>query len=1494
MNLLKSFVRSFKWFLVGGALMAAGTVAAVNISVPSAPIGSNNYTLTSTTTGAYIPSQGLATSTNQIYINSARTDTYVANGTVAFPYKSITAANAAVSAAGLTNNAYYIAPGTYSEQTQTFPNTPLVIHGNGATILVLSGASVGAGLFTFPSDITWYDPVVFGNIAYTSTSLSNPHTMINPFIAGNVFYSGLAFISNGAVVNQDKGVFPFLAASSTSGVYGTTGALINITGSQIQVPVVARGAFLNLDDVGVFAASTTSYAVDASTAGSQLAINGATIINYFTGGGINCSNTATAATPNEMTNFSVTVAVGTVSDHAINCGTAISYAQMYIATDFLGKQYFANPLNSTTLRALENVALNVEGNSYLNVISGGKTGFGSSTPNGDVAIHLNNGDTSRIAFLIGSSTATATSTLFSIGNTGSIFTALGNGCVQAASGFLTSTGVACGSGGGSGGFGEAWKIITATPLNYLAPSTTLGILTAASSTIGSGTQGTGLTISGGSTTTQNAYFALDIGVGTQNPATPIEISESDANTVVATGNAPALRLTNTNTTANNMSELSFTTNDLSGTNLRNSGITGINVSHTAGAMSGSLAFMTRNAGSYAERMRIDPTGDVGIGTTSPFAEFSINTPGGATGSKLTLMAIASSTATATTTVFSVSNTGALNATGNFNLNTSGYPQGVVGAVDASPNFNLEVNSQGQGPYTSIGLKNGTQAGGMVLDTTDSFNGQTNFLTLTNINSPMTCLGFSNQTLGCAYSDNGLDTLVDFYPPSGGDEMTYTNSLPQGNGTNFRDTYLMNYGAATGLISGTITASTKYAQPLASIVDGFWEQQNGNTSEASSSWNYFVASTSPFGSNGTTSVVGLGDIGTSTYSNTFGWNNGINLNGATVQIVASTSRFQALGVYRGGIATSTQLFGVYASGIASSSAFTISGTPNCSGSNALTTNSAGAMVCGAISGSGNSTFGTSSLSAVYPIVYTQNTSLAQLSIAFGTTTPNTWSATQTFTVSPVFSTLGAGTVNSLANGTLYNTATSTPTVTAPIAYSGTLGSFIGGSGGAFSINSNGITPALFQQGGANTIFGNPTGATANGQYFSTSSLYAAALGGRVLGYNSDGTIGPQATTTFTNGTGITLSTAGNALTIANNGVVSLVNGTGIACSGGAGGSGSCSFGNQSANTVLTNQSGSAGVPTGEATSTFGNTLYGTGQPGQVLSWNNGVPQWVASSTMTQGTGITVTMTGNNTQITNSGVTSNVAGAGISLSGSTGAVTITNTIGYAFPSNATTTLLSFYGNASTSLFTATSSTYLASVSGSVAIGATSTPGSILAIQGVANFVANAVSTFYNGLRILGELVIPNSLAPTLANIGDIAINTTAASSSLRYNDGVATRSLFPDKDSVFSFASSTLQYEGKFGAAGTTTILLGNYNRPTTLVNFFCKTDVGTAFVRFGNGTASTTQTQCTTAGTEVGVPTASALTNNTWKRRQNFIVELGTSASNPGIITVTADIRQDAD
>ncbi len=98
-------------------------------------------------------------------------------------------------------------------------------------------------------------------------------------------------------------------------------------------------------------------------------------------------------------------------------------------------------------------------------------------------------------------------------------------------------------------------------------------------------------------------------------------------------------------------------------------------------------------------------------------------------------------------------------------------------------------------------------------------------------------------------------------------------------------------------------------------------------------------------------------------------------------------------------------------------------------------------------------------------------------------------------------------------------------------------------------------------------------------------------------------------------------------------------------------------------------------TGNCTFTGGSVLYGNG---------TGKLGAVATSTITNGTGISFTGTpgalvgGTALTITNSGVTSIVAGTNISISGATGAVTVTG-IGYPFPSNATSTLLTFNGGA-----------------------------------------------------------------------------------------------------------------------------------------------------------------------------------------------------------------------
>lgn len=88
-------------------------------------------------------------------------------------------------------------------------------------------------------------------------------------------------------------------------------------------------------------------------------------------------------------------------------------------------------------------------------------------------------------------------------------------------------------------------------------------------------------------------------------------------------------------------------------------------------------------------------------------------------------------------------------------------------------------------------------------------------------------------------------------------------------------------------------------------------------------------------------------------------------------------------------------------------------------------------------------GVSAVNGTYPIISSGGGTPA-ISIAFGTTTSNLWAGTQTFTNTPVFSTLTAGTVNATAGGTIYNTATSSVSSGTGVSFTGTAGALVGGT------------------------------------------------------------------------------------------------------------------------------------------------------------------------------------------------------------------------------------------------------------------------------------------------------------------------------------------------------------------------------------------------------------------------------------------------------------------
>ncbi|MDD5071492.1 MAG: helix-turn-helix domain-containing protein [Patescibacteria group bacterium] len=119
-----------------------------------------------------------------------------------------------------------------------------------------------------------------------------------------------------------------------------------------------------------------------------------------------------------------------------------------------------------------------------------------------------------------------------------------------------------------------------------------------------------------------------VGIGTASPVPAFEIDKS----IAYTGSqidGEIMRLVNTNNQAISPVEIMFYTvrNDTDGTNLYTAGIKAIGTRGTgAGAInSGALAFHTADgAGNVAERMRIDSSGNVGIGTASPGSKLEVS------------------------------------------------------------------------------------------------------------------------------------------------------------------------------------------------------------------------------------------------------------------------------------------------------------------------------------------------------------------------------------------------------------------------------------------------------------------------------------------------------------------------------------------------------------------------------------------------------------------------------------------------------------------------------------------------------------------------------------------------------------------------------------------------------------------------------------------------------------------------------------------------------
>ena len=117
---------------------------------------------------------------------------------------------------------------------------------------------------------------------------------------------------------------------------------------------------------------------------------------------------------------------------------------------------------------------------------------------------------------------------------------------------------------------------------------------------------------------QMRVTGTQVGIGTSSPAATLDVTSSASDAVFLRSSESTttnVYITNTNATANNTANLFFApANNVSGSQISSIAIEDFSSSANRTA---DLAFSTRKDGTMAERMRIDSSGNVGIGTTSP-------------------------------------------------------------------------------------------------------------------------------------------------------------------------------------------------------------------------------------------------------------------------------------------------------------------------------------------------------------------------------------------------------------------------------------------------------------------------------------------------------------------------------------------------------------------------------------------------------------------------------------------------------------------------------------------------------------------------------------------------------------------------------------------------------------------------------------------------------------------------------------------------------------
>ncbi len=476
----------------------------------------------------------------------------------------------------------------------------------------------------------------------------------------------------------------------------------------------------------------------------------------------------------------------------------------------------------------------------------GKFGVGTSSPFAKLSVHANDSSTDTTLFAIASSTALRTTTLFSISNIGvmalnrevnlsrvpttTILSLNGTPLLSAADQYYVGDngglyfGInAGGQDVGNGDVGSSVGIgsLALNALNSGYDNTAVGYHSLYRSVAGSENTALGANTLGTLVGNQNvAVGAYSLGIGGSSYAGGINHNTSIGYFAGRSVGNSALAGGSDNTFLGYQAGQNIT----AGSNNIAIGFNTVLASATAYNQLnlGNLLFGTLPATTSGTTLSPPTSGSLGVGSTSPFAKFSIHTNNGDTAT--TLFAIGSSTASAITTLFSVSNTGNVNIPGTLTVGScSGCGGGVGNWFTPNTNYGALANSTS----TPIWFQSGIFASSTsrIASTTFAINGNVGI----GSSSPISLLSLGGSGQLASIGDSASPTYI---------------GISAGNGSSNISRALFGYDNAAFSSGGAATVQ-------GTLGKGIYFNVNSNTFGAgtaaviNTSGNFGIGTTSPF-------------------------------------------------------------------------------------------------------------------------------------------------------------------------------------------------------------------------------------------------------------------------------------------------------------------------------------------------------------------------------------------------------------------------------------------------------------------------------------------------------------------------------------------------------------------------------------------------------------------------------------------------------------------------